>query len=47
MSQCLRFLLNWAMPLTLSKLDFGDVVAVLIVVIGLASFVTAGLWSSP
>jgi hypothetical protein len=28
-------------------LDFGDVVAMLILLIGLAPFVSAGLWASP
>jgi hypothetical protein len=29
------------------ELDFGDIVAVLIVVIGLIPFASAGLWQSP
>ena len=34
-------------PLTGDQLDFGEVVAVLIVLIGLVPFASAGLWTSP
>jgi hypothetical protein len=34
-------------PHTGDRLDFGEIVAMLIVLIGLMPFVTAGLWVSP
>jgi len=34
-------------PLTRESLDLGDVVAALIVLIGLISFASTGLWVSP
>ncbi len=43
-----RTLSTWASlrsPIALDQLDVGDVVAVLIVMIGLISFASAGLWA--
>jgi hypothetical protein len=48
MLRCVRSLSSWASahsPLALDQLDVGDVVAVLIVMIGLASFASTGLWA--
>jgi len=50
MSRHLRFLSKRASsfcPAALRQLDFGEVVAVLIVAIGLVPFASAGLWPSP
>ncbi len=43
-----RILTTWASvrsPIDFDQLDIGDVVAVLIVMIGLISFASAGLWA--
>ena len=45
-----RSLSAWASersPVALDQLDIGDVVAVLIVMAGLLSFASAGLWAPP
>ena len=50
MIQRLRYLAGWAgarTQLAPGELDFGDVVAVLIVMIGLISFASTGLWAPP
>jgi hypothetical protein len=50
MSQRLRYLSDWAAslcPPVLRQLDFGEVVAALIIAIGLVPFATAGLWLTP
>jgi hypothetical protein len=48
MLQRLRSLYGWAgvrSRLVPSELDFGELVAVLIVMLGLISFASAGLWT--
>jgi hypothetical protein len=50
MSRRLRFLSKRASslyPAALRQLDFGEVVAVLIIAIGVIPFASAGLWASP
>ena len=50
MSQRLQYLSDWAVslfPPVLRQLDFGEVVAALIIVIGLIPFASAGLWLAP
>jgi len=50
MSQHLQPLSNWAAslcPPVLRQLDFGEVVAVLIIAIALVPFASAGLWVTP
>jgi hypothetical protein len=50
MSRHLRFLSKRASslcPAALRRLDFGEVVAVLIIAIGVIPFASAGLWASP
>ena len=42
-----RRLSDLAAPLRLAEIDFGDVVAVLIVVIGMIPFASVGLWLPP
>jgi hypothetical protein len=50
MSRHLQHLSNWATslcPPVLRQLDFGEVVAMLIIAIGLVPFASAGLWVAP
>ena len=50
MSQRLEDLSSWTAshcPPSLRELDFGEVVAALIIAIGLVPFASAGLWIAP
>jgi hypothetical protein len=50
MSQRLKHLSNWATslcPLVLRQLEFGEIVAALIIAIALIPFASAGLWLAP
>jgi hypothetical protein len=43
----LQRLSNWAASFKPGELDFGYIVAVLIIIIGLVPFASVGLWLSP